>query len=70
MNLCFSFGVFLASYKSAIISSLITKQGLDSEILKNYRPVPNLSFISNIIEKVIATQIQSHLINNDNVDNF
>ena len=49
---------------------LINKQGLDSEILKNYRPVANLSFISKIIEKAIATQIHSHLINNDIVDNF
>ena len=49
---------------------MIKKQGLDSEILKNYRPVANLSFISNIIEKSIATQIHSHLINNDIVDNF
>ena len=59
-----------ASCKSAIISTLIKKQGLDSEILKNYRPVANLSFISKIIEKAIATQIHSHLINNDIVDNF
>ena len=38
--------------------------------MKNYRPVANLSFISKIIEKAIATQIHSHLINNDIVDNF
>ena len=49
---------------------MIKKQGLDSEILKNYRLVANLSFISKIIEKAIATQIHSHLINNDIVDNF
>ena len=49
---------------------MIKKPGLDSEIWKNYRPVANLSFISKIIEKVIATQIHSHLINNDIVDNF
>ena len=49
---------------------LIKKQGLDPEILKNYRPVANLSFISKIIEKAIATQIHDHLINNDIVDNF
>ena len=36
----------------------------------NYWPVANLSFISKIIEKAIATQIHSHLINNDIVDNF
>ena len=38
--------------------------------MKNYRPVANLSFISKKIEKAIATQIHSHLINNDIVDNF
>ena len=70
VNLCFSSGDFPASCKSAIISPLIKKQGLDSEILKNYRPVANLSFITKIIEKAIATQIHSHLINNDIVDNF
>ena len=70
MNLCFSSGVFPTACKSSIIFPLIKKQGLDPEILKNYRPVANLSFISKIIEKAIATQIHDHLINNDIVDNF
>ena len=56
--------------KSSSIFPLIKKQGLDPEILKNYRPVANLSFISKIIEKTIAIQIHDHLINNDIVDNF
>ena len=38
--------------------------------MKNYRPVANLSFISKIREIAIATQIHSHLIINDIVDNF
>ena len=38
--------------------------------MKNWRPVANLSFISKFFEKAIATQIHSHLINNDIVDNF
>ena len=51
-------------------SVFIKKQGLDPEILKYYRPVTNLSFISKIIEKAIVTQIHDHiiLINNDIVD--
>ena len=68
MNLCFSSGVFPTACKSSIIFPLIKKQGLDPEILKNYRPVANLSFISIIIEKAIA--IHDHLINNNIVDNF
>ena len=70
VNLCFSSGVFLTACKSFIIFPLIKKQGLDPDILKNYRPVANLSFMSKIIEKAIATQIHDHLINNDIVDNF
>ena len=70
VNLWFSSGVFPTACKSSIIFPLIKKQGLDPEILKNYRPVANLSFISKIIEKAIATQIHDHLINNDIVDNF
>ena len=69
VNLCFSSGDFPASCKSAINSPLIKKQGLYSEILKNYRHVANLSFISIFFEKAIVTQIHSHLINNDIVDN-
>ena len=70
VNLCFSSGVFPTPCKSSIIFPLIKKQGLDPVILKNYRPVANLSFISKIIEKAIATQRHDHLINNDIVDNF
>ena len=70
VNLCFSSGVFPTACKYSIIFPLIKKQGLDPEILKNYSPVANQSFISKIIEKAIATQIHDHLINSDIVDNF
>ena len=70
VNLCFPSGVFPTPCKSSIIFPLIKKEGLDREILKNYRPVANLSFISKIIGKAIATQIHDHLINSDIVDNF
>ena len=49
LNLCFSSGFFPTSCMSSIIFLLIKKQGIDPEILKNYRPVANLSFISKII---------------------
>ena len=56
VNLCFSSGVFPTPCKSSRIVPLIKKQGLDPEILKNYRPVANLSFISKFIEKANATR--------------
>ena len=48
-NLWFSSGVFPTPCKFPIPFPLNKKQGLDPEILKNYRPVANLSFISKII---------------------
>ena len=70
VNICFSSSVFPTPCNSTIIFPLIKKQGLDPEILKNYRLVANLSFIFNIIEKTFATQIHDYPINNDIVNNF
>ena len=44
------------------------KAGLDSDILKNYRPVSNLTFISKVIENVISGRLNEHLINNSLFD--
>ena len=50
--------------------TFVEKPGLDAEILKNYRPVSNLSFLSKVIEKVIASRIISHIENNAIIDKF
>ena len=34
-------------------------------IFKNYRPVSNLRYISKLIERVIALQLNEHLMKND-----
>ena len=52
------------------MTPIIKKPGLDAEILKNYRPVSNLSFLSKVIEKVIASRIISHIENNAIIDKF
>ena len=54
-------GVFPSFYKSAIVKPLLKKSTLDSNDMKNYRPVSNLSFMSKILEKVVAHQLLSHL---------
>ena len=33
--------------------------------MKNFRPVPNLQFISKILEKVVLTQLRNHLPSNN-----
>ena len=40
--------------KHANILPLIKNDNLDKDILKNYRPVSNLTFVSKLLEKVIA----------------
>ena len=52
------------SFKHALVSPLLKKNDLDPEILKNYRPVSNLSFISKILEKIVAIQLNDHLSKN------
>ena len=54
-------GVFPSIYKSAIVTPLLKKPSLDPNDLKNYRPVSNLSFMSKILEKVVVSQLMSHL---------
>ena len=70
VNLCLTTGDFPISCKSSIVIPLIKKPGLDREMLKNYRPVSNLSFLSKIIEKVISIRILGHILDNKIVDSF
>ncbi len=52
-------------FKSAIITPILKKSGADPFNFDNFRPISNLPFISKIIEKCIAIQIQEHLSNNN-----
>ena len=70
VNLCLTTGDFPISCKSSIVIPLIRKPGLDQEMLKNYRPVSNLSFLSKVIEKVISIRILGHILGNNIVDRF
>lgn len=54
-------GIFPHTFKQAIIRPLLKKPTLDTENLKNYRPVSNLSFLSKLLEKVVAVRIEEHI---------
>jgi hypothetical protein len=54
--------------KKATVRPLLKKHGLDVEILKNYRPVSNLTFVSKILEKVVASRLDTHLKDNNLMD--
>ena len=50
-----------ASQKLAIITPLLKKSSLDANELKNYRPVSNLSFLSKVVERIVAEQFTAYL---------
>ena len=52
VNLSLRVGIVPRTLKSTTVTPLIKKVSLDQNIMKNYRPISNLSFISKILEKV------------------
>ena len=52
------------SLKEATITPIMKKVDEGPEDMKNFRPVSNLPYLSKIIEKVIAKQLEEHFNNN------
>lgn len=61
VNLSLSEGEMPLSLKKALVIPLLKKLNLLLEMLKNYRPVSNLTFLSKIIEKIVAIRLKSHM---------
>ena len=53
-------GHFPSQWKHAVIRPKLKKQNLDP-LLSNYRPLSNLTFLSKLAEKAVASQIIEHL---------
>ena len=51
--------------KVAHVRPLLKKPSLEIEFLKHYRPVSNLSFLSKVLEKVVAERLTRHLQDNN-----
>jgi len=56
--------------KMASITPILKKPGADPTDLNNYRPISNLPFISKILERIVAAQLESHLRDNDIFEHF
>ena len=65
VNASLNHAIVPLSLKTALIRPLLKKSGLDKEVLKNYRPVLNLSFISKVLEKVVAKRLDDHMLDNN-----
>ena len=64
VNMSLQSGLFPDDFKQAIVTPLIKKPTLSKNDYKNYRPVSGLNFISKIIERVEAEQINEHIMLN------
>ena len=69
INLSLSEGYFPNQFKTAIVTPLLKKPSLDKSVLKNYRPVSGLNFVSKLIERTISKQLKDYLLSN-NLDNI
>ena len=61
VNSSLSEGCFPSHFKSALVSPLLKKPTLNRDDMKNYWPVSNLSFLSKLLEKVVASRPSSNI---------
>ena len=61
VNTSLEFADFSPELKRAFVLPLLKKAILDCEILKNFRPVSNLSFLSKLVERIVCVQLVDHL---------
>lgn len=59
-----------SSFKHALIHPFLKKPSLDPLLLINYRPISKLSFMSKILEKIISSQLLTHLSNYNLFEKF
>ena len=61
MNLSLETSVMPTELKQAVIRRLLKKPGLDHQHYKTFRPISNLTFLSKVIEKVVALQLVDYI---------
>ena len=65
VNLSLSSGIFPDHFEHACIRPLLKSPTADQDVMKNYRPISNLPFLSKGIEKCVYNQIMPYLMSND-----
>ena len=70
VNKSLSSGIFPDQFRTAHVTPLLKKPNLEKNDFKNYRPVSNLSFLSKVIEKIVAQRLSSYLENNSLTNKF
>jgi len=70
VNKSLASGVVPDDFRIAHVRPLLKKTGLDQDVLKNYRPVSNLSFLSKVLEKVVSLKLDDHIQKSSLRDDF
>ena len=55
-------GVIPCALKVTVLKPLLKKQDADFEQLQNFRPISNLTFVSKLIVKAVALQLNDHIL--------
>jgi hypothetical protein len=69
-NLSFQHSIFPTKFKTAQITPLLKKHGLDASDPANYRPISNLNTISKLLERLVLTRLVQHVSLSPNFDVF
>ena len=54
-------GSFPSCFKTAHVTPLLKKAGLERNALKNYQPVSKIGYISKLIAKAVGKQVNEHI---------
>src|SRR6218665_2300960 len=65
INLSLSTGPFPMKFKDSVVKPLLKKPSIDKELLSNYRPISNLSFLSKLSERVVLSRLKGYLTSNN-----
>ena len=61
VNESMSTGIVPTKMKAALVMPLLKKPSLDNNVMDNFRPVSNLSFISKLTERVVLKRLTDHI---------
>ena len=56
-NVSLQHGLLSESQKAAIVTPILKKHDLDPDDVKSYRPISKLTFISKVIERIVASRL-------------
>ena len=70
VNTSLTSGVFSSNLKNALLRPLLKEATLEVTVLKNFRPVSNLSYLSKLIARVVCKQLTDFDAQSGNLEDY